>query len=698
MKPKTICISLFGVLMFFLIIPVVSINSAVLSIEPADVKVKPGDEFAVTAAISDVNGLFGIFFEMQYDGLILEYVSSRAGSFMGSDVFPPFVRVGNNSVNMAITMKAGATPASNTASDLDTIATITFRARAKGTSRISYRQDNSILQRKDGTPIPFTVENGNVTVIDGSPILIVQVCPNSLPADGTSKATVTATVIDSSGTPLPGQDVQMRVSTGSGTLSEVTDVKDGTYTATYVASTRTGIETITATVEGNSKTVNISLTSVPGREAIELTIPELHAMPGETIIAPINVDNVMGVCGADITIAYDSYVLTAIEARETGLSSEMNPLSNLDIPGQVIIAMASIKPAARGSGALVEIVFKVAPDVETDMEIPITFTEAAIYDESGEAIPVSIQNGKLTVSFSCVKGDVNGDGLVKSNDAILALRIAARLMTPTPEQECAADVNNDGIVKSNDSIIILRNAAGMTAPTLDIAISNRRQLTIIMTEAYGSAGGSTTSALMVDDADVLAGGDICIAYDPSVLRAVDVLPHDNLLMASNFVEPGTMHIAFANPDSLDIRMIAMIEFEVVADDVSPLEFRNVELCDLDALPLNTRCINTEFKSWFTPARHSALFQNFPNPFNPATWIPYQLEEDSDVTISIYLASGELVRELKLGYRQAGFYKNPGRAAYWDGTNTFGEPLASGIYFYSIRAGDFSEVKKLVILE
>lgn len=698
MKPKTIYISLFGTLMFFLIIPVVSINSAVLSIEPADIKVKPGDEVMVTAAISDVNGLFGIFFEMQYDGLILEYVSSRAGSFMGSDVFPPFVREGNNSISIAITMKAGATPASNTASDLDTIATITFRAKAKGTSRISYRQDNSILQRKDGTPIPFTVENGNVTVIDGSPILIVQVCPNSLPADGTSKATVTATVIDSSGTPLPGQNVQMRVSTGSGTLSEVTDVNDGTYTAAYAASARTGTETITVTVEGNSKTVNIGLTSVPGREPIGLTIPELHAMPGETIIAPINVDNVMGVCGADITIAYDSDVLTAIEARETRLSSGMNPLSNLDIPGQVIIAMASIKPAARGSGALVEIVFKIAPDIETDMEIPITFTEAAIYDESGEAIPVSIQNGKLTFSFSCVKGDVNGDGLVKSNDAILTLRIAARLMTPTPEQECAADVNNDGIVKSNDSIIILRNAAGITAPTLDIAISNRRQLTITMTEAYGSAGESTTSALMVDDADVLAGGDICIAYDPAVLRAVDVLPHDNLLMASNFVEPGRMHIAFANPDSLDISMIAMIEFEVVADDVSPLEFRNVELYDLDALPLSIRCINTEFKSWFTPAKRSALFQNFPNPFNPATWIPYQLEEDSDVTISIHLASGELVRELKLGYRQAGFYKNPGRAAYWDGTNTFGEPLASGIYFYSIRAGDFSQVKKLVILE
>jgi len=93
---------------------------------------------------------------------------------------------------------------------------------------------------------------------------------------------------------------------------------------------------------------------------------------------------------------------------------------------------------------------------------------------------------------------------------------------------------------------------------------------------------------------------------------------------------------------------------------------------------------------------SALLQNYPNPFNPDTWIPYQLEKDADVVVRIYMATGQLVRMLNLGYKRAGFYTNKERAAYWDGENEAGEHVASGVYFYSIEAGDFKATKKLVI--
>ncbi len=95
---------------------------------------------------------------------------------------------------------------------------------------------------------------------------------------------------------------------------------------------------------------------------------------------------------------------------------------------------------------------------------------------------------------------------------------------------------------------------------------------------------------------------------------------------------------------------------------------------------------------------SALLQNFPNPFNPETWIPFQLKDESDVVIRIYSLSGELVRELNLGHKPAGIYTTKDRAAYWDGKDRFGMPVSSGIYFYSINAGKLSATKKMIVLK
>ena len=95
---------------------------------------------------------------------------------------------------------------------------------------------------------------------------------------------------------------------------------------------------------------------------------------------------------------------------------------------------------------------------------------------------------------------------------------------------------------------------------------------------------------------------------------------------------------------------------------------------------------------------TALHPNYPNPFNPETWIPYQLQKPAEVQIAIYSQSGVLVRELALGYQRAGQYMARSRAAYWDGRNQFGEPVASGLYFYTLTAGDFSATRRMLILK
>ena len=93
-----------------------------------------------------------------------------------------------------------------------------------------------------------------------------------------------------------------------------------------------------------------------------------------------------------------------------------------------------------------------------------------------------------------------------------------------------------------------------------------------------------------------------------------------------------------------------------------------------------------------------LLQNFPNPFNPETWIPYQLETSADVTLQIYDTSGDIVRTLDLGFKPQGFYMTRSTAAYWDGRNNLGEQVVSGIYFYSLHAPDFSATRKMLILK
>ena len=95
---------------------------------------------------------------------------------------------------------------------------------------------------------------------------------------------------------------------------------------------------------------------------------------------------------------------------------------------------------------------------------------------------------------------------------------------------------------------------------------------------------------------------------------------------------------------------------------------------------------------------TSLLPNYPNPFNPETWIPYQLAQPADVVVSIYTAGGKLVRRLDLGYQSIGLYESRTRAAYWDGRNEVGEPVASGIYFYTLTAGNFAATRKMLILK
>ena len=105
----------------------------------------------------------------------------------------------------------------------------------------------------------------------------------------------------------------------------------------------------------------------------------------------------------------------------------------------------------------------------------------------------------------------------------------------------------------------------------------------------------------------------------------------------------------------------------------------------------------ELVAYEIPAE-TELLPNYPNPFNPETWIPYRLAEDAFVTLIIYDGVGQVVRSLEVGYRIAAVYESRSKAIHWDGRNGLGEQVASGVYFYTLAAGDFSATRRMLILK
>ena len=235
-------------------------------------------------------------------------------------------------------------------------------------------------------------------------------------------------------------------------------------------------------------------------------------------------------------------------------------------------------------------------------------------------------------------------------------------------------------------------------PSIQPIDSIGRDITVMLEETHGVIGETITVPLKVDNVHELAGGDICIAYDSSVLRATDVSPDSDVLLQSNITERGMIHLAFASTDGLQSKTITQIRFDILADDVSPLTLQMVELYHSDALPIDAQKVNGNFSSWGIPPEHSSLLQNFPNPFNPETWIPYQLAEGGDAIIRIYNVKGQLVKTLELGYKEAGIFTHRSRAVYWDGKNEQGDRVASGVYFYQLRTGNFAAMRRLILLK
>ena len=274
----------------------------------------------------------------------------------------------------------------------------------------------------------------------------------------------------------------------------------------------------------------------------------------------------------------------------------------------------------------------------TTRELSGTPTTAETTTATYTATDAADVSASLTFTIEVTEGvilDVNGDGQVTVIDlAMVALFYGTQVPADT---RLPADVNADGIV----------NILDLTA----------------VAQGIDDASDDNGISLQAIEAALLAAAE----------QAADI---------AVTAEAPTRLVRFQNiADALaDVRHLATGDVRL-GKRMAVLEELLHLLIEMSTIPERT-----------------ALLPNYPNPFNPETWIPYHLAEAASVTLSIYNIEGQLVRTLDLGHQPAGVYQTRSRAAYWDGRNQIGEPVASGVYFYTLMAGDFSATRRMLILK
>jgi len=264
-------------------------------------------------------------------------------------------------------------------------------------------------------------------------------------------------------------------------------------------------------------------------------------------------------------------------------------------------------------------------------------------------------------------GDVSGDGNVTAYDASLILQYCVGLITQFPVEMMSATQN---------------------------AVPQDYEISIPDLSAH--AGSRVVVPVVIDKTAGLAAGGISVKYDETLLRANKTLSALNgAYWQANSDLVGEIRFAFAAFSQIQSDgELFTIEFEVLPCEegtVGKIELSDVQLAESKSIHLRNGSIE------LLPA-HTRLLANYPNPFNPETWIPYRLAKNANVHISIFNVNGKLIRTLNVGFCSAGSYIDKDRATYYDGLDNSGERVSSGIYFYTIKAGDFSATRKMTILK
>jgi hypothetical protein len=477
-------------------------------------------------------------------------------------------------------------------------------------------------------------------------------------------------------------------------------------------------------------TVGDATTPVGG---VLLTVASARAAPAATVSVPIETTDPTGLLlrSVSLTLSYDPLMLTPITGNTTLDVLVLDPgewsvEQNVASAGEWNISMAAdpaFAPAA--AGTLVTVDFAVSNDALNGDTSAVSLTRA---DLNEGLVPSASVAGTITV-LDVLYGDVSGNGAPTAYDGSWVLEYAADRLAfgpdpgtpffpieftapvwavlPVPHHVAllTADVAASGAVTAMDASLILQYDVGLVttfaadgggaAP----AIAPAGLVAALSGTSSGERPGARVTVTL--DASAVAdlyAGELALDYDGALLRVADVTLNDGgrrpLLVRRD--GDGRVGIAFASarPIATSDKLVE-VTFEASRDISRPVE----SSIRASHLRLNGSMVVTDFVFPFRiEPWQTRLMPNYPNPFNPETWIPFELAEDSEVTVRIYGLAGELVRALDLGALPVGEYVGRGRAAYWDGANEQGERVASGTYVYELAAGEHRALRRMVVMK
>jgi hypothetical protein len=469
---------------------------------------------------------------------------------------------------------------------------------------------------------------------------------------------------------------------------------------------------------------------------------------GSEFTIDIKVENVTNLFGISFVLNYDTTYIDALSAEEGDFFGSdvvfLEPVID-DDEGTVSIGITRKQPddGVDGSGVVAQVKVKSASTTPAGMPVDFTITDISANDPNGTTIPFTSEKLTVEIISLCVwPGDTDNNGKVDQVD-VLPIGFYWELTGPArpeaspnwecqfaqpwnPQQATSADANGDGIANQTDVLPIgvnwgrTHDVSGLASdfwlqPTDEVKPATIKSILIRQ-----PLKNQFTIDIKVQQVSDLFGIAFVLDYTqtkiikPLSVEAGSFLGSDVLLYHNIDDSKGTICVGVSrkHPQSgvngsgvvakINLRSAFQLPLtritikEVIAIDskgrIIPFVIaKKVEIAqnapNRGELPANLPQ---------TPVVHK-LSQNFPNPFNPETWIPFQLEEAAEVTISIYDSSGKLIRIMNLGEKTAGFYTSKEAAAYWDGKNTNGEVVASGVYFYAIKAGKFFAQKKMIVV-
>ena len=256
------------------------------------------------------------------------------------------------------------------------------------------------------------------------------------------------------------------------------------------------------------------------------------------------------------------------------------------------------------------------------------------------------------------------------------------------------DVNKDGDVDVDDLIDIGKHLGGTTNPAHEPDVNDDGTVNRTDSQLVARAALQNSNALTDIDGDDDVDVDDLVAFagTPVDVNGDTTADDDDIKLIARIALNAGLNAGNGDAAPAPSQIHAALNAQNLQHLVQQARQRN----RFDATyRRGLAALERILESLIIP-EESALLPNYPNPFNPETWIPYQLASPAEVTLTLYDVTGRVVRTLHLGHQHAGMYRSKSRAAYWDGRNAQGEPVASGVYFYTLVAGEFAATGKMLI--